>query len=156
MSKIHKSIEVEVPVATAYNQWTQFEEFPNFMEGVEEVRQLDDTHLQWVASVGGKRNEWKAEITEQKPDERVAWRSTEGKDNAGVITFESLGEARTKVIVNMEFEPEGVVETLGSAVGADDRRVEGDLARFKEMIESRGVESGEWRGHVTAGDSVQK
>jgi uncharacterized membrane protein len=155
MSKIQKTIEVDVPVGTAYNQWTQFEEFPKFMDGVEEVRQLDDTHLQWVASVGGKRNEWKAEITEQKPDQRVAWRSTEGKDNAGVVTFEPLGERRTKVMVELNFAPEGVVEKVGSAVGADDRRVEADLGRFKEMIESRGQETGEWRGKVDNG-TVQR
>lgn len=155
MSKIQKTIEVDVPVATAYNQWTQFEEFPKFMDGVEEVRQLDDTHLQWVASVGGKRNEWKAEITEQKPDQRVAWRSTEGKDNAGVVTFEPLSEQRTKVMVELDFAPQGVVEKVGSAVGADDRRVEADLGRFKEMIESRGQESGEWRGKVDSG-TVQR
>jgi uncharacterized membrane protein len=155
MSKIQKTIEVDVPVATAYNQWTQFEEFPKFMDGVEEVRQLDDTHLQWVASVGGKRNEWKAEITEQKPDQRVAWRSTEGKDNAGVVTFEPLSEQRTKVMVELNFAPEGIVEKVGSAVGADDRRVEADLGRFKEMIESRGQESGEWRGKVDSG-TVQR
>ena len=155
MSKIQKTIEVDVPVATAYNQWTQFEEFPKFMDGVEEVRQLDETHLQWVASVGGKRNEWKAEITEQKPDQRVAWRSTEGKDNAGVVTFEPLSEQRTKVMVELNFAPEGIVEKVGSAVGADDRRVEADLGRFKEMIESRSQESGEWRGKVDSG-SVQR
>jgi uncharacterized membrane protein len=155
MSKIQKTIEVDVPVATAYNQWTQFEEFPKFMDGVEEVRQLDETHLQWVASVGGKRNEWKAEITEQKPDQRVAWRSTEGKDNAGVVTFEPLSEQRTKVMVELNFAPEGIVEKVGSAVGADDRRVEADLGRFKEMIESRGQESGEWRGKVESG-TVQR
>jgi uncharacterized membrane protein len=155
MSKIQKTIEVDVPVATAYNQWTQFEEFPKFMDGVDEVRQLDDTHLQWVASVGGKRNEWKAEITEQKPDQRVAWCSTEGKDNAGVVTFEPLSEQRTKVMVELDFAPEGVVEKVGSTMGADDRRIEADLGRFKEMIESRGQESGEWRGKVDSG-TVQR
>jgi len=155
MSKINKTIEVDVPVATAYNQWTQFEEFPKFMDGVEEVRQIDDTHLEWVASVGGKRNEWKAEITEQKPDQRVAWRSTEGKDNTGVVTFEPLSEQRTKVMVELNFAPEGIVEKVGSAVGADDRRVEADLGRFKEMIESRGHESGEWRDKVDSG-TVQR
>ena len=155
MSKIQKTIEVDVPVATAYNQWTQFEEFPKFMDGVEEVRQIDDTHLQWVASVGGKRNEWKAEITEQKPDQRVAWRSTEGKDNAGVVTFEPISAQRTKVMVELNFAPEGIVEKVGSAVGADDRRVEADLGRFKDMIESRGQESGEWRDKVDSG-TVQR
>lgn len=155
MPKIHKTIEVAVPVATAYNQWTQFEEFPNFMDGVEEVRQLDETHLHWVASVGGKRNEWKAEITEQKPDERISWRSTEGKENAGLVTFEPLDESRTKVMVELDYASEGMIEKVGSAVGADDRRVEADLDRFKNMIESRGTESGQWRGDVVSG-TVQK
>ena len=155
MSKIQKTIEVDVPVATAYNQWTQFEEFPKFMDGVEEVRQIDDTHLQWVASVGGKRNEWKAEITEQIPDERVAWTTVGGKDNAGVVTFEPISNQRTTVMVELNFAPEGIVEKVGSAVGADDRRVEADLGRFKDMIESRGQETGEWRDKVDSG-TVQR
>jgi uncharacterized membrane protein len=148
MSRIEQSIEVDVPVRTAYNQWTQFEEFPQFMEGVESVTQLDDTHLRWVAEIGGKRQEWKAEITEQHPDERVAWRSVDGKSNAGVVTFHRLEDQRSKVMVQMDFEPEGIVETVGSAVGADERRVKGDLERFKEMIEGRGTETGAWRGEV--------
>ena len=155
MAQIHKTVEVDVPVSTAYNQWTQFEEFPAFMDGVDEVRQLDDTHLRWVASVAGSRNEWKAEITDQKPDQRVAWRSIEGKPNSGVVSFEPLGEKRTKVIVDMEFAPDGLAEKVGSAVGADDRRVEADLGRFKQMIESRRVESGEWRGKVSDGKTTQ-
>jgi uncharacterized membrane protein len=148
MSKVEQSIEIDVPVSTAYNQWTQFEEFPRFMEGVESVTQLDDTHLRWVAEIGGKTQEWKAEITEQHPDERVAWRSVDGKDNAGVVTFHRLEDQRCKVMVQMDFEPEGVVEKVGSALGADERRVRGDLERFKELIETRGSETGAWRGEV--------
>jgi uncharacterized membrane protein len=148
MSTIEQSIEVEAPVRAVYNQWTQFEEFPRFMEGIDEVTQLDATHLHWKASVGGKTNEWDAEITEQLPDKRVAWKSTSGTANAGVVTFHRLDEQRTKVMVQLDWEPDGVVETLGSAVGSDSRRVQGDLERFKELVESRGAESGAWRGEV--------
>ena len=148
MSTIEQSIEVEAPVRAVYNQWTQFEDFPRFMEGIDEVKQLDDTHLHWKATVGGKTNEWDAEVTEQLPDERVAWKSTSGTSNAGVVTFHRLDEHRTKVMVQLDWEPEGVLETLGSAVGSDDRRVKGDLERFKELIESSGAESGAWRGGV--------
>src|SRR3712207_3302222 len=112
MPTIEKSVEVNVPLTTAYNQWTQFEEFPQFMDGIDEVRQLDDTHLHWVASFGGNRHEWDAEITEQRPDERVAWRSTEGKGNAGVVTFHRIDEGTTRVMVQMDWESEGVVEAL--------------------------------------------
>ena len=150
MSQIEESIEVNVPVQTAYNQWTQFEEFPRFMKGVQEVRQLDDTHLHWVAEIGGRKHEWDAEITEQKPDERVAWKSTDGKKNAGVVTFHRLSETSCKVMAQMDFEIEGIVEKIGSAVGADDRRVKDDLESFKELIEKRGRESGAWRGEVEA------
>jgi uncharacterized membrane protein len=148
MPTIEKSIEVNVPVRTAYNQWTQFEEFPNFMEGIESVTQLDDTHLRWVAEIAGQKHEWKAEITEQTPDERVAWKAVDGKTNAGVVTFHRLGDNRTKVMVQMDWEPEGAVERAGAAVGADDRRVKGDLDRFKQFIERRGQETGAWRGDV--------
>ena len=148
MSTIEQSIEVDAPVRTVYDRWTQFEEFPRFMEGIEEVRQLDATHLHWKASVGGKTNEWDAEITEQLPDERVAWKSTSGTPNAGVVTFHRLDDRRTKVMVQLDWEPDGVLETLGSAVGSDDRRVKGDLERFKELVEKRGAESGAWRGEV--------
>jgi uncharacterized membrane protein len=148
MKTVEQSIEVEVPVATAYNQWTQFEEFPRFMEGVDEVRQLDDTHLHWKASFGGKEHEWDAEITEQMPEARIAWKSTDGKTNAGVVTFHRIDDNRTKVMLQLDWEPEGMLEALGGAIGSDDRRVTGDLERFKELIESRGVESGAWRGEV--------
>ena len=148
MATIEQSIEVDVPVSTAYNQWTQFEEFPQFMEGVEEIRQTDDKHLHWVAEFGGSRHEWDAEITEQSPDERVAWRNTDGKDNAGVVTFHKLSDTRSKIMVQMDFVPEGIKEKIGSALGFDDRQVKGDLERFKELIEKRGSESGAWRGDV--------
>ena len=148
MTQVEQSIEVNVPVDTAYNQWTQFEEFPRFMEGVERVKQIDDTHLQWEAEVAGKREEGQAEITEQIPDERVAWAAREGKGNSGVVTFHRLAPDRTKVMVQLDWPAEGVVEKVGSAVGADDRRVKGDLERFKELIESHGRETGAWRGEV--------
>jgi uncharacterized membrane protein len=154
MQTIEQSIEVNVPLETAYNQWTQFEEFPQFMEGVESVTQVDDTHLRWVADVAGKRREWDAEITEQHPDERVAWKSTDGKTNAGVVTLHRIDEATTRVMVQMDWEPEGAVEQAGAAVGADDRRVKGDLGRFKQLIESRGQETGAWRGDVERGETA--
>jgi uncharacterized membrane protein len=148
MAKVEKSIEVNVPVATAYNQWTQFEDFPKFMENVESVSQLDETHLRWVAEYGGDRNEWTAEITEQVPDQRIAWRGEGGVQQSGLVTFEPLGEAKSKVTVEMDWEPEGMKEKVGAMVGADSRSVGEDLDRFKEMIESRGVETGAWRGNV--------
>ena len=147
-SDIEQSIEVDVPVATAYNQWTQFEEFPQFMENVVEVTQRDDTHLHWVAEFGGSRHEWDAEITEQTPDQRVAWKNTDGKENAGVVTFHRLDEDRTRVMVQMDFVPEGLKERIGQAIGAPERQVKSDLARFKEFIEERGRETGAWRGEV--------
>jgi len=148
MSTIEESIEVDVPVRTAYNQWTQFEEFPRFMEGVESVRQIDDTHLEWTAEIAGARRQWDAEITEQHPDERVAWRATSGIDNAGVVTFHRLGDARTKVMLQLEVEPEGMVEQAGDKLGFVKRRAVGDLERFKTFIEGRGAETGAWRGNV--------
>jgi uncharacterized membrane protein len=148
MPKIEQSIEVDVPVSTAYNQWTQFEEFPKFMDGVEEVRQLDDTHLHWVAEIKGQREEWEAEITEQHPDERIAWKATGGKNNAGVVTFHRLEDQRCKIVLQLDWESQGFIEKLGSAIGEDDRQVKGDLERFKKLIESRGVETGAWRGEV--------
>ena len=151
MPTVEQSIEVDVPVSTAYNQWTQFEEFPKFMNGVENVRQLDDTHLHWVAEIGGRREEWDAEITEQHPDERIAWKATSGKDNAGVVTFHRLDERRSKIMLQLDWESDGMLEKLGSALGQDDRQVKGDLERFKELIESRGAETGAWRGKVEQG-----
>jgi uncharacterized membrane protein len=155
MARVEESIEVNVPVSTAYNQWTQFEEFPEFMEGVESSKQIDDTHLRWVAEIGGQRHEWTAEIVEQKPDKMVAWRALEGHDNSGTVTFEPLDQNRTRINVVMEHETEGLTETLGSALGADSRRVKGDLERFKELVESRGAETGAWRGEVEQGQRVR-
>jgi uncharacterized membrane protein len=155
VASITESVDVNVPVSTAYNQWTQFEEFPRFMEGVESVLQLDDTHLRWVVEIGGKREEWTAEITEQRPDERVAWNAIEGHGNAGVVTFHRLSDSQTRVTVQMDYETEGLMETLGSAVGAGSRRVKGDLERFKELVESRGAETGAWRGEVERGERVR-
>ena len=148
MSQIEQSIDVNVPVSTAYNQWTQFEEFPRFMEDISEVRQLDDTHLHWTAEIGGKIVEWDAEITEQTPDERVAWKSTDGKRNAGVVTFHRLSDTSCKVMAQIEYETEGIVEKIGSALGADERRVKADLDSFKAMIERSGHATGAWRGEV--------
>jgi uncharacterized membrane protein len=149
MSLIEQSVEVDVPLKAAYNQWTQFEEFPQFMDGVKEVRQLDATHLHWVAETGGHRHEWDAEITEQLPDERVAWKNVGGRRNAGVVTFHRLDDEHTRLMVQLDFMPEGLIEHLGDALAAPDRRVAGDLQRFKEMVEARGTESGAWRGEVT-------
>jgi uncharacterized membrane protein len=148
MASIEKSIEVRVPVHTAYNQWTQFEDFPRFMEGVQEVRQIDDTHLHWRAKIGGKEEEWDAVITEQVPDDRIAWRNSSGAHNAGVITFHKLDDQRTKLMLQIDYEPHGATEKMGSALGMVERRVEGDLERFKEFIETRGAETGAWRGEV--------
>jgi uncharacterized membrane protein len=148
MSLIEQSVEVDVPLSTAYNQWTQFEDFPRFMEGVKEVRQLDDTHLHWVAEIGGHRHEWDAEITEQLPDERVAWKNVGGQHNAGVVTFHRLDDDHTRLMVQLDFMPKGLIEHLGDAIAAPDRRIAGDLKRFKEMIEARKTESGAWRGEV--------
>ena len=151
MSRIEKSIDVNVPLSTAYNQWTQFEEFPRFMEGIEEVQQLNDKRLHWRANIGGKQQEWDAEIVEQVPDQRVAWRSTSGAPNSGVVTFESLGAATTRVNLQLEYTPQDAVESAGEAMGVLSRRVEGDLQRFKEYIESRGAETGAWRGEIHGG-----
>jgi uncharacterized membrane protein len=152
MATIEQSIEVEVPVRTAYNQWTQFEEFPRFMEGVIEVKQADDTHLLWRANVGGKEKVWRARITEQTPDQRIAWRSEDGAPNAGVVTFHRISDGKTKIMLQIDYDPEGVVENVGDAVGLVSARVKGDLQRFKEFIEARGHETGGWRGSVPAGN----
>ncbi len=148
MKTIEESIEIEVPVATAYNQWTQFESFPKFMEGVESVEQKDDKRLRWVAEIAGEKREWDAEITEQHPDHRVAWKALEQDGPNGVVTFHKLDDSRTKVMVQMDYEPDGLKESVGSAVGLDSRRVKGDLESFKEFIEARGAETGAWRGDV--------
>jgi uncharacterized membrane protein len=148
MKTIEESIEVGVPLSTAYNQWTQFESFPEFMEGVERVEQRSDARLHWVAEVGGNRHEWEAEITEQQPDRRIAWRALDQEGPNGVVTFAQLGDDRTRVSVQFEYEPEGITEQVGSFVGMDSRRVQGDLESFKEFIETRGAETGAWRGEI--------
>ena len=149
MATIEKVIKVDVPVRTAYDQWTQFELFPRFMTGIDEVRQIDDTHMHWKASfIAGVTKEWDAEITGQVPDQRVAWRSTSGAKNDGAVSFDKVREGVTRVTLELEYEPEGIVETLGGHLGIVSARVEGDLKRFKAFIEERGTETGAWRGEV--------
>ncbi|MEV1290241.1 SRPBCC family protein [Micromonospora sp. NPDC049679] len=149
MGTVTEHVDVAVPVRTAYNQWTQFEEFPHFMEGVSEVRQISDTLTHWKTEIAGVTREFDAKITEQLPDERVAWASTEGLKQAGVITFHRLDDRHTRVTAQIEYEPEGIAEQAGDKLGIVDRRVKGDMKRFKEFIESRGGhETGAWRGEV--------
>jgi uncharacterized membrane protein len=150
MANIEQSIDVDVDVRTAYNQWTQFEDFPQFMEGVEEVRQVDDTHTHWRTKVAGKEKEFDAEITEQTPDQRIAWAAEAGPEHAGVVTFHRIDDDKTRVMLQMDYEPEGVVEKVGDALGLVKRRVTGDLERFKALVEERGSggETGAWRGEV--------
>ena len=148
MAKVEHSIDVDGPVQVAYDQWTQFEAFPRFMDKVESVKQIDDTHLHWVATVAGKRKEWDAEITEQTPDQRIAWTSTTGARNAGVVTFHHIDDNTTRVMLQLDVEPEGVIETAGTAIGIFENQVVGDLERFKDFIEARGTETGAWRGEV--------
>ena len=150
---IDESIEVNVPVSTAYNQWTQFEDFPLFMEGVDHVQQRDDTRLHWVATVAGRTAEWDAKILEQHPDKQISWISEDGKQTRGTVSFEPVGDSRTLVRLSMSYRAEGVAEQVGSAAGLDARRIRGDLERFKELIESRGTESGAWRGEISAGQT---
>ena len=149
---IEESIEVNVPVSVVYNQWTQFEDFPLFMEGVEHVQQLDDTRLHWVANVGGRTAEWDAKILEQHPDRQISWISEDGKKTRGTVAFEPLGPDKTRVRVSMSYQAVGAAEQVGSAAGLDARRVRADLDRFKELVESRGQETGAWRGEVEAGE----
>lgn len=148
MSTVATSIEVNVSVRTAYNQWTQFEEFPRFMDGIKEVHQLDDRRLHWKAQIGGKEKEWDAEITEQIPDQRIAWKSLGGAMNQGMVTFESLSDNKSLVQLNIAYEPGGMMETIGDETGAVTLRVKKDLEKFKAYIESRGRETGAWRGTV--------
>jgi uncharacterized membrane protein len=149
MANVEKSIEVKVPVHAAYDQWTQFESFPQFMEGVKEVRQQDDSHLHWKADVAGEKEEWDAEITEQVPDQRIAWRSTSGAPNAGVVTFHPISDNETKVMLQLEAQPRSSSEKVGDILGILDRQVKKDLERFKDFIESRGGQpTGGWRGEI--------
>jgi len=149
MTTVEQSVEIGVPVRTAYDQWTQFEEFPQFMEGVEEVTQLTDDRLHWKTRIAGVEREFDAEITEQHPDERVAWRTLSGPQQAGVVTFHTLDPTTTKVMLQLDFDPEGFVEQVGDKLGLVEARVKGDLDRFKDFIESRGTESGAWRGDIS-------
>jgi uncharacterized membrane protein len=151
MPTVKKSIEVDVPVRIAYDQWTQFEEFPRFMEGVESVQQLDDKRLHWRAKIGGKVEEWDAEITEQVPDKIIAWRSTSGARNEGIVRFVPIGENKTKIELEMHWEPKDVTERIGDVLGADDARIQGDLGRFKKFIEERRSPTGAWRGEIRGG-----
>lgn len=150
MSSVEETIEVDVPLSTAYNQWTQFEEFPRFMSSVQEVRQLDDTHLHWKATVAGKVKEWDAEITHQIPDRRIAWQSISGVPNAGDVSFERISESRTRIRLKMQYTPEDMLEEAGDAVGAVKMQARQNLSRFKELLENRGKETGAWRGTVGA------
>ena len=153
MSQVMETIEVDVPVTVAYNQWTQFEEFPEFMDGVEEVRQLDETHLHWVASIAGVRREWDAEIVEQVPDKLVSWTNVDGAMNRGTVTFDRVAPGATKVTLALDFEPEGVVENVGDKLGIVAGKARGDLERFREFITARGMETGAWRGEVRDGEA---
>jgi uncharacterized membrane protein len=148
MSQFEHVVTVDAPVREVYDQWTQFEEFPRFMEGVESVVQLDDRTLDWTAEIGGQRRRWTAEITDQTPDTRVAWKSTSGADNAGAVLFEPVDPERTRVTLRIDVEPEGPVESAGAALGFVERRAKGDLERFKEFIESRDRATGAWRGEI--------
>lgn len=153
MARAAKEIVVEAPLRSVYNQWTQFEEFPRFMDGVSEVKQLDDRRLAWRASIGGREVEWEAEIQEQVPDEKIIWRSISGEANAGLVSFRPAGDGRTEVHLEMSYEPQGLAEEVGSALGLVEGKVEGDLKRFKDFIEERGGhETGGWRGEIANGN----
>jgi uncharacterized membrane protein len=151
MGAITHSIEVNAPLRAVYNQWTQFEEFPRFMEGIKEVRQEDDKRLFWKAKIGGTEKEWEAQITDQVPDERIEWRSVDGSPNSGSVTFEEISPDQTRVTASIEYEPEGAIEKTGAALGIPAGRVEGDLKRFRDFIEAKGRETGGWRGEIGEG-----
>jgi uncharacterized membrane protein len=152
LATIRKDIDVAVPVRMAYNRWTQFETFPQFMEGVREVSQLDDKRLLWRAEIGGQEETWEAEIVEQVPDRKIAWRSISGTPTAGTVLFEPLDDGHSRIMLTMEYEPQGLTESIGSALGFDDRKVGGDLKRFKELIETQRVETGGYRGRIEDGE----
>jgi uncharacterized membrane protein len=155
MTKVNESIKVEVPIRTAYDQWTQFESFPQFMEGVEDVRQVNDTLLHWKAMIGDAEREWDAKIVHQEPDRRVSWMAIDGATNAGEVTFRPIDEQATEVSLELDYEPDGLVEKTGAALGTIQRRVKGDLERFKVFIEARGHETGAWRGEVHGGERTR-
>jgi uncharacterized membrane protein len=148
LSTVKSDIDVNVPISVAYNQWTQFESFPQFMGGIDSITQVDDTHTHWKVSIAGIKREFDAEITEQKPDERVAWNSVGGEDHAGVVTFHRIADDQTRVSVQLDWKPEGIVEKVGALLQVDDIQIDRDLHRFKELIESNGFETGAWRGTV--------
>lgn len=149
MSTVTESVDVHVPISTAYDQWTQFESFPHFMQGVESITQGDDRHSHWVTKIGGIRREFDTEITEQHPDERVAWKSVGGDtSHAGVVTFHRLGDSETRVTIQLEWQPDGLVEKAGSVIGVDARQVKSDAERFKNFVEERGAATGGWRGDI--------
>ena len=150
MASVEASIDVNVDVTTAYNQWTQFESFPQFMENVRSVTQLDDRHLHWVAEIGGQVREWDAEITEQIPDQRIAWTSVSGAPNSGIVTFQPLGDNICRVHLRLDYEPEGMMESAADFLGVVDRQVKNDLERFKQFIESRGQETAGWRERIAS------
>jgi uncharacterized membrane protein len=151
MTHISEQIEIDVPVRVAYDQWTQFESFPNFMEGVEQVKQIDDQTLEWAARIAGKEKIWRAEIVEQEPDTVISWRSTEGARNDGTVRFDKVSGGRTRLTLELDVEPEGAIESAGTALGVVERRVKGDLERFRKFIESRQAPTGAWRGTVDDG-----
>lgn len=148
MPEMEKSIVVDAPVREVYNQWTQFEEFPRFMEGVVEVRQLDDKRVYWRASIAGTEREWHAEIVDQTPDQRIAWKSLTGPDHGGAVLFRPLDDGRTEVALRMQYNPEGVAENVGDALGFLGRRIQGDLERFRDFMEERARATGAWRGEI--------
>ena len=155
MARVEQQVEVDVPVQVAYDQWTQFEEFPRFMEGIKRVVQLDDKRLAWEAEIAGQKREWTAEIVDQTPNQRIAWRSTSGERNDGAVLFEAPAPSQTKVQLTIDFDPDGPLENVGTALGVVERRVKGDLDRFKEFIEQRGQATGAWRGEIR-GDRVER
>lgn len=156
MERIERSIEVDVPLRTAYDLWTRFEEFPRFMEGIEKVNQVDDAHTDWTAKIGGKSKTWRAEIVDQVPDERIVWKALEGAGHRGAVTFSPLGKDQTLVQLALDYEPEGVIETIGDAFGGVERRVEGDLKKFKETVESaEAAPRGGWRGTIKDGRVIE-
>jgi len=154
LASITREIDLAVPIRMAYNRWTLFETFPQFMEGVKEVRQLDDKRLLWRAEIGGQEETWEAEIVEQLPDRKIAWRSVSGTPTTGRVAFEPIDDGHCRIMLTMEYKPQGLTETVGTALGFDGRKVEGDLKRFKELVESQGVETGGYRGQIE-GDQVR-
>jgi uncharacterized membrane protein len=154
MATVEKMIDVDAPVSVCYDQWTQFESFPEFMEGVKEARQLDDTRLQWHAEIGGRDEQWEAKITEQVPDQVIAWQSTTGFQNDGMVRFEPLGPDRCKIYLRLDYDPQGIVETVGDKLGFTGMRVQGDLERFKGFVERRGAATGAYRGEIRGGQET--